>query len=62
MPWRDIEAQGWIAPAECTEVRVTLTDAERLKYATAEPEERTRYARRPDEVAGRAQHLGAASG
>ncbi|GAA2673142.1 MULTISPECIES: DNA repair helicase XPB [Actinosynnema] len=40
VPWRDIEAQGWIAPAECTEVRVTLTDAERLGYATAEPEER----------------------
>jgi DNA excision repair protein ERCC-3 len=40
VPWRDIEAQGWIAPAECTEVRVTLTDAERLQYATAEPEER----------------------
>ncbi|HEX4222264.1 MAG TPA: DNA repair helicase XPB [Pseudonocardiaceae bacterium] len=40
VPWRDIEAQGWIAPAECTEVRVTMTDAERLNYATAEPEER----------------------
>ncbi|WP_053734990.1 DNA repair helicase XPB [Nocardia sp. NRRL S-836] len=40
VPWRDIEAQGWIAPAECTEVRVTLTDNERLQYATAEPEER----------------------
>ncbi len=39
-PWKDIEAQGWIAPAECTEVRVTLTDAERLTYAIAEPEER----------------------
>jgi len=39
-PWKDIEAQGWIAPAECIEVRVTLTDAERLSYATAEPEER----------------------
>ena len=25
-PWRDIEAQGWIAPADCIEVRVTLTD------------------------------------
>jgi DNA excision repair protein ERCC-3 len=42
VPWRDIEAQGWIAPAECIEVRVTLTDAERLAYATAEPEERYR--------------------
>ncbi|QQQ76888.1 DEAD/DEAH box helicase [Saccharothrix sp. 6-C] len=40
VPWRDIEAQGWIAPAECVEVRVTLTDNERLQYATAEPEER----------------------
>ncbi len=41
-PWRDIEAQGWIAPADCTEVRVTLTDAERMTYATAEPEDRYR--------------------
>jgi DNA excision repair protein ERCC-3 len=42
VPWRDIEAQGWIAPAECIEVRVTMTDAERLGYAVAEPEERYR--------------------
>ncbi len=39
-PWKDIEAQGWIAPADCVEVRVTLTDAERMAYAVAEPEER----------------------
>ncbi|MBB5913096.1 DNA excision repair protein ERCC-3 [Nocardia transvalensis] len=39
-PWKDIEAQGWIAPADCVEVRVTLTDAERMAYATAEPDER----------------------
>jgi DNA excision repair protein ERCC-3 len=43
-PWKDIESQGWIAPADCTEVRVTLTDAERMAYATAEPEERYRVA------------------
>ncbi len=43
-PWRDIEDQGWIAPADCTEVRVTLTDAERMSYAVAEPEERYRVA------------------
>ncbi|WP_183100899.1 DNA repair helicase XPB [Nocardioides pelophilus] len=43
-PWKDIEAQGWIAPAECVEVRVTLPDAVRLAYATAEPEERYRLA------------------
>ncbi|MEO3750704.1 DNA repair helicase XPB [Streptomyces sp. B6B3] len=42
-PWKEIEAQGYIAPADCVEVRVDLTDAERLAYATAEPEERYRF-------------------
>jgi len=41
-PWKDIEAQGYIAPADCVEVRVTLTDHERLTYATADPDERYR--------------------
>ena len=43
-PWKDIEAQGWIAPADCVEVRVTLPSAERLAYATAEADERYRLA------------------
>jgi DNA excision repair protein ERCC-3 len=43
-PWKDIEAQGYIAPAECVEVRVSLTDGERFAYATAEPEVRYRLA------------------
>ena len=43
-PWKDIEAQGWIAPADCVEVRVTLPEGERFVYATAEPEERYRLA------------------
>ncbi len=43
-PWKDIETQGWIAPADCVEVRVTLPEGERLAYATAEPEERYRLA------------------
>ena len=41
-PWKEIEAQGYIAPAECVEVRVTLPERERLAYATAEPDERYR--------------------
>ncbi|NAZ85337.1 DNA repair helicase XPB [Kineococcus indalonis] len=41
-PWKDIEAQGYIAPADCVEVRVTLPEGERLAYATAEDEERYR--------------------
>ncbi len=43
-PWKDIEAQGWIAPADCVEVRVEMTEAERLAYALADPEERFRLA------------------
>jgi DNA excision repair protein ERCC-3 len=43
-PWKDIEAQGWIAPADCVEVRVTLPEGERFVYATAEPDERYRLA------------------
>src|SRR6476646_910081 len=47
-PWKDIEAQGYIAPADCVEVRVTLTDHERLVYAVAEPDVRYRLAASSD--------------
>jgi DNA excision repair protein ERCC-3 len=47
-PWKDIESQGYIAPADCVEVRATLTDGERIAYATAEPEERYRLAASSD--------------
>src|SRR5689334_34544 len=43
-PWKDIESQGYIAPADCVEVRVDLPSGERLAYATPEPEERYRLA------------------
>ncbi len=43
-PWKDVEAQGWIAPADCCEVRVTLSETERMRYAVAEPDERYRLA------------------
>ena len=42
VPWKEIEAQCYIAPADCVEVRVTLTDHERLTYATAEQEDKYR--------------------
>jgi len=44
VPWREIEAQGFIAPAACYEVRVTLDDDERLRYAASEDSERYRIA------------------
>ena len=43
-PWKEIEAQGYIAPADCVEVRVSLTESERLAYASTEPDERYRFA------------------
>ncbi len=43
-PWKDIEAQGYIAPADCVEVRVSLPEGQRMTYAMAEPEERYRLA------------------
>jgi DNA excision repair protein ERCC-3 len=43
-PWKDIESQGFIAPADCTEVRVQLGDNDRMIYATAEQNEKYRLA------------------
>ena len=43
-PWKDIEAQGYIAPAECVEVRLDLSHTDRMTYAMAEPEDRYRLA------------------
>ena len=43
-PWRELEAQGWIAPARCTEVRVDLHDDLRMRYATAPQQQRYRIA------------------
>lgn len=43
-PWKDIESQGWIAPAECIEVRSMMTDSERMVYATAEQSDKYRLA------------------
>jgi DNA excision repair protein ERCC-3 len=43
-PWKDIESQGYIAPADCIEVRVTLTEAERMTYAVAEADVKYRLA------------------
>lgn len=51
-PWRDVEAQGWIAPATCTEVRVTLTDEERMAYAMCEETDRYRAAATMDSKLG----------
>jgi DNA excision repair protein ERCC-3 len=43
-PWKEIEAEGYIAPAECFEIRVDLPEQERLDYAIAEQDDRYRMA------------------
>ena len=43
-PWKEIEAQGYIAPANCFEVRVSLPDDERMDYAIADQDGRFRIA------------------
>jgi DNA excision repair protein ERCC-3 len=44
VPWRDLEKQGWIATATCTEVRLPLPTDRRLEYATAPQREKYRVA------------------
>jgi DNA excision repair protein ERCC-3 len=43
-PWRDLETDGYIARADCCEVRLTLPDGERMGYAQADPRARHRLA------------------
>src|SRR3989440_9886516 len=44
VPWRELERQGWIATAECHEIRVSMTEDEQLNYALAEEREKYRLA------------------
>ena len=43
-PWKEIEAQGFISPAACYEVRIDLPPSDRLEYAAAADDERYRLA------------------
>jgi DNA excision repair protein ERCC-3 len=36
VPWKDLERQGWIATARCTEIRIPLTAESRRQYAVAD--------------------------
>ncbi len=36
VPWKELERQGWIATAQCTEVRMPLTPEERTEYVHTE--------------------------
>ncbi len=59
VPWKDMEARGWIAPADCVEVRVALPAGERLAYATADPDDRYRICSTTRAKAAVVEHLAA---
>ncbi len=44
VPWKELEAKGWIAEANCYEVRVSLPEELRIPYAVAEKRQKFRIA------------------
>jgi DNA excision repair protein ERCC-3 len=44
VPWKQLEAEGYIAPATCVEIRLDLPHMERLDYASSTDKERFRLA------------------
>ena len=43
-PWKEIEEQGYIAPAKCFEVRIDLPEKELMEYAISDTENKYRLA------------------
>ena len=43
-PWKEIEEQGYIAPAKCFEVRIDLPEVDHLEYAISNNEDKYRLA------------------
>ena len=52
VPWKELEAQGYIAPATCVEIRLDLPTSERLDYASSTDQERFRLAATTPQKAG----------
>jgi DNA excision repair protein ERCC-3 len=44
VPWKEMEKQGWIATAACTEIRLPLEEKRRMDYAVAEARHKFRIA------------------
>ena len=44
VPWKDLERQGWIATAECHEIRVPLDEEDRMEYAVMTHEQKYPFA------------------
>ncbi len=44
VPWKEMEKQGWIARAVCTEIRLPMEKSRRMDYAVADPRKKFRIA------------------
>ncbi len=44
VPWKDLEGSGWIASAECVEIRLDLSEEKEIDYAVAEQRKKHRLA------------------
>ena len=44
VPWKELEKQGWIATAECHEIRIQMSEEDRMIYALSEEREKYRTA------------------
>ena len=44
VPWKDLEASGFIASAECIEIKLNLDRSQELEYAVCEPRKKHRIA------------------
>lgn len=44
VPWKELEQKGWIAEANCYEIRIDLPDSLRIEYATADKRGKFRVA------------------
>lgn len=44
IPWKELESKGWIAEANCYEIRVELPDELKIPYATADKRQKYRIA------------------
>jgi DNA excision repair protein ERCC-3 len=44
VPWKELEKRGWIATAQCHEIRVSMSAEDRMIYALAEEREKYRIA------------------
>ncbi|MBS1253237.1 MAG: hypothetical protein MAG451_02286 [Anaerolineales bacterium] len=43
VPWKELESQGWIATAECHEIRIPLPDELRMEYAMTPKRQKYRF-------------------